>query len=775
MKTFFAYPSNPPMIGETIELAVNKINSFPSSKYKVKTWRELNIIGTFITNGIQKAIEESDSFIADISNLNFNVTYEVGYAIGKGKKILLVKNASLSSSDPGIDEVGIFDTIGYNEYSNSDDLYKFLLNNPGNTSLGDMPKLNLNSPLYLLEQKFKTDFATRITARVKKAGYIYRVFDPNETPRLSAYDAINQVAQSYGVLVSLLSKQTNDFKIHNLRAAFIAGLAHGMNKATCILQHADEPVPIDYRDFVNVYYNLEDINSHIADFAGRIVRSIQNGKEEDKYKQITTLQKLDFGSSSAENEMRRLQEYYLKTDAFNRAFRGEVQLVVGRKGSGKSAIFLQIRDKERSKGKNIVLDLKPEGYKLIKFKELILNYLQEGTFHHTISAFWEYILLLEICRRALETDKNRHINDSELFQPYRNLAEAYKKEDYVTEGDFSERMSRLMDNLSASYKDIYGGQENVRLSAQEITNLLHKSDISKLRDTLIDYIKHKDKVWLLIDNIDKGWPSSGLQEEDLIIMRTLIDALRNIQRQLNKEKIDMYPILFLRNDVYELLVDKTSDRQKEAKELLDWVDADLLKEVIKLRIVASLGIEGYESFEDIWRTICVSHFEGEETSQYLMERSLMRPRFLINLISQCKGFAVNLNHTQIEAADIQKGFKSYSTDLLTDISYEIRDVFPEGENILYSFITSDCELSYSALTTIISEKNQDVDFVSRICDLLLWHGFLGVKVKTDDTQYIYTLNYNMKLLKGLIQKFNNEVSYVINPSFWPALMIEPKK
>src|SRR3546814_12937673 len=92
--------------------------------------------------------------------------------------------------------------------------------------------------------------------------------------------------------------------------------------------------------------------------------------------------------------MRDLERYYLETDQFLKSLRGEAHFVVGRKGSGKSAIFLQIRDAERDKNrnKNIVLDLKPDGYKLIKFKERILQFLSEGTYQHTITAFWEYVL-----------------------------------------------------------------------------------------------------------------------------------------------------------------------------------------------------------------------------------------------------------------------------------------------------------------------------------------------------------------------------------------------
>jgi hypothetical protein len=95
------------------------------------------------------------------------------------------------------------------------------------------------------------------------------------------------------------------------------------------------------------------------------------------------LNRLSLGSPSAENEVPDLNAYYLRTEAFNQASRGEATLVVGRKGSGKSAIFFRIRDNENNRIDNLVLDLRPEDYQLIKFKEDVLQHLAAGTFKHT--------------------------------------------------------------------------------------------------------------------------------------------------------------------------------------------------------------------------------------------------------------------------------------------------------------------------------------------------------------------------------------------------------
>ena len=197
-----------------------------------------------------------------------------------------------------------------------------------------------------------------------------------------------------------------------------------------------------------------------------------------------------------------------------------MHLVVGRKGSGKSAVFLQIRDRERSRNRsqNIVLDLKPEGYKLVKFKEVMLSFLEEGTFQHTVTAFWEYVLLLEVCYKILEKDQKRHLNDHLLYGPYRKIADLYDVRKYHSEGDFSERLTFLIENIQDNFNHRYGDKENVRLNANEVTELLYQHDVRELESLVMDYMTHKGVLWLLFDNIDKGWPTSGLEHKDLVII-----------------------------------------------------------------------------------------------------------------------------------------------------------------------------------------------------------------------------------------------------------------
>jgi hypothetical protein len=768
VRGFVAYPSTPQVIGETVEAAIQDYaRRSPGSQ--LTSWRETDVAGQFIGTQITTEIGTRDILVADISRLNFNVTYEIGFAIGKRKRLLLIRHDALEP-DYDAGALGIFDTIGHREYQNSQQLAEIFrfAHETSPMEVGIAPP-NLSAPVYLLDAMYKTDQVRRILSRVKKAKLSFRSFDPNEQPRLSALEAIKNVSQSYGVLLHLLPNEIRDAKLHNLRAAFLAGLADGMDKVQLLLQLGDGPVPLDYRDLVTPCFHFVDIDAAIGNFATDVFEACQTRKLVVP-EPSTFLAGLNLGASAAENELRDLSTYYVETDTYKRALRGEARMVVGRKGAGKTAIFFQVRDRIRQDRSNVVLDLKPDGYQLLKFKDSVLKLMSEGTYQHTITAFWEYLLLLEICHKIIEEDRVLHTRDNRLYNPYRALADAYASDEYVEEGDFSERMAHLIRNITDGYQKKHGFDKAEMLSAAELTELLYMHDVAKLRGALEDYMRFKRSVWILFDNLDKGWPSRGLTSEDLVILRALDDAARKVARQLERHEIETRTLIFLRQDIYELLVEATSDRGKEARVSLDWSHPDLLRELLRRRFVFS-GAPLTSSFDDVWREICVSHVVGEESAQYLIDRCLMRPRFLIDLVHYCRGFAVNLGHSRIEESDIEKGLGAYSDDLVRDIGLEIRDTAPELENVLYAFIDVEDVLSPEELDKVLMSASFDVGLSAKAKGVLLWYGALGIMRAGDEApQYIYDLGYNMNVMQGMIRK-DGDFLYSVNPALWKGLAI----
>lgn len=768
---FFAYPANPADIGSTVEEAIQLLKdrfAFDG----VSSWKQSDVCGRFIADPIFARIRAADYVAADITKLNFNVTYEIGYAIGCRRRILLVRHSALVHDTELLKQVGIFDTLGYQSYSTATELASFLRGVQSTAPLSfSSDHVNRKAPVFVVNPRDKTDLELRITSRIKKAMLQYRSFDPQEQPRLSAGNAIQQVAQSFGVVCPLLSQNRTECDAHNLRAAFVAGLAAGMEKTICLLQFGDDPVPLDYRDLVKVCSKLDHINEHIAEFAPLITEQFQYDVTVSNGSDTSWLASLSLGQSAAENEFQDLSRYYIEIDEYQRAKRGEVQVVTGRKGSGKTALFGRLRDHLRADKRRIILDLKPEGYQLLEFME-VLRGLAQASREHVVSAFWEYLLLLEIANKLIQKDRTVHVFNHKVADHYRRLETEYLHGEYSADGDFAERMMTLTNRIAADYRVAFDGVDDPGILAQaRLTELIYKHDIGNLRACLIAYLQEKEDVWILFDNLDKGWPANGVRADDLVVVRGLLDALNKVGKALQRESIPCRGLVFIRNDVYELLLDSMPDRGKIARANLDWTDPNLLRELLRRRLVANASVSGDPGFEQIWARLCESHIDGEETSQYLIERSLMRPRGLLDLVNHCRSHGANLRHDKITVADIRHGEEAYSTELVQTIDYEIRDVFPAADGIMFDLLGEGAWIEQARIAQILERRGLVGPDAERALDFLLWYGVLGIVRDDGDPVYIYNMHYSAQRMRSALEK-QQKPTFQINPAFWAGLEVK---
>lgn len=770
ISTFIAYPAATPIIREAVNNALSQLRATAANLISPTSWEEIDIPGRFIATEVLTTIDSSDFTVADISKLNFNVTYEIGYSIGRGKRVLIVRHHSVAEGDVSLNQLGLFDTLGWKTYGNGVELATAIKETDHHRKLPIDEKLNAQSPIYLVQPAHKTDYDGYIISAVKKAPLKFRSFDPTEAPRLSARDAITNVAQSMGVVLHFLSSDHADAKVHNLRSAFVAGLADGMGKPKVFIQSGGTPVPIDYRDFVVHCQVQKDFQSAVAAVAEQVFEQFQNSGKQADPESRSRLEQVDLGASAAENEMTALADYYVEIPAFRRALRKEVRLVTGRKGSGKTAIFFRLRDIMRARRQNVVLDLKPDGYQLLKLKDSVIRLMSAGTVEHTITALWEYILWIEVCYKLLEKDQDAHVRDNRLFEPYQRLKATYITDDYSREGDFAERLKSLLRDVALELEAKYQGQVDLELSAPEITELIYKHDFNKLRAAVKEYLQFKGELWLLFDNIDKGWTSQGVNANDLVILRALLEATRKIERELNRKESIAHTVVFLRNDVFENLVDTTADRGKETRANVDWDDAELLREMLLQRIVRVDAFDAASDFRSVWNSICIPMVDGEDSSQYLIDRSLMRPRSLLDLINHCRGYAVSLGHDRIQRDDIEKGMAAFSDDLLAEINLEIRDVYPAAGDLLYAFLGATSRFPRDELLARLTAHGVSEDVLDQLTNMLFWFGFLGFVWTTGEPRFIYSFHYNMKVMRGAHDQLaRNGITYVINPAFLTAL------
>ena len=326
--------------------------------------------------------------------------------------------------------------------------------------------------------------------------------------------------------------------------------------------------------------------------------------------------------------------------------------------------------------------------------------------------------------------------------------------------------------LSHEYAVRFGATAGQRLTSSQVTEILHTQHIRQLQDDISSYLNHKNGVWILFDNLDKGWTIPSPSSDDILILRCLIDAGRKIQREMQRKMHNFHCVIFIRNDVYELLMRESPDFGKEMRVALDWNDAELLREMLRLRLVQN-GYNIYTRFERIWTELCVSHYRAEETSQYMIDRCLMRPRNLLKIFNHCKGFAVNFGRQKIESEDIEKGLRSYSNDLLIEADQELANIEPESEGILYHFVGEGWKFHREELSILFEEHGLSQEKHEDVIWFLLYFGFLGISLSGKDPIYIFDVGYDMKRLTIPMDKQIDHLEFALNAAFWPALDVIP--
>jgi hypothetical protein len=267
---------------------------------------------------------------------------------------------------------------------------------------------------------------------------------------------------------------------------------------------------------------------------------------------LTLLDRIQCGQAAAEDEQDDLANYFLETEEFRPTLDGNANLIIGRKGSGKTAICLQVRDRVRAKRHNIVVDLNPEGYQLIKLKELINELTSQGYRKEFVAAFWQYVLWLEIAYKILEKDAKPAQRDAQLLSRYHRLQTAFQSRVDTGTGDFSERLRLLTNQIATRFA---GHRDRLAdLKSSDVLQIVYGADVATIREEILSYLKLKGVVLFLFDNLDRMRTPGGFDSSDGTIILGLVESLQEIAKRFRRAGHEFRWAVFIRSDVYEFVV-----------------------------------------------------------------------------------------------------------------------------------------------------------------------------------------------------------------------------
>jgi hypothetical protein len=779
---FFAYGSAPHSIPETIRAAIESINK--SQNTELVSWESLGIGGKYVIREICDAIDNCDYFCADVTTINLNVMFEIGFAIARDKRVWLVRDESYIDAKSEFDQLRLLTTIGFRSYTNAEQIVKgFCTDNPHLTLTETIFRESIEpllapsngpEPLLYLKSRHDTEGSVRVSRVVDRLQPRPILDDPRESAVQPLYWYAQKMLNAPGVLAHFLSPQREGSKITNARYALVSGLARGFDRRILMItEYLEVLAPMDYRDQMQYYTTPAEAGRLTEEwtqqlFSGGI--SIAAGAQPDRMGAVRLATELrDFhqqlGEYVAENEAESLPDYFVETTAHMDVINGTQTIFVGRKGTGKTASLLQAAYEIGKETGNLVCVLKPVGYEMEGLARLFTSYKISDSKGYVVESLWKYMLYTELALAAANQIKDATpwlMNEL----PNENFLKLIDSEENALAGDFTVRLERVVSKLEKVSTD--GSAEQFR---QGISEALHSNVLSRLRLALSEVLSRKHQVILLIDNLDKPWSQKADTSHLTQFLLGLITATERIGEELkhgerSKNATKFNSAIFLRSDIFNRIMEAADEPDKISHTRLNWNDSELLLRIIEERYVASHGPQSDPA--EMWHKYFCSEVKNLPTRDYLVSRILPRPRDIVYIVKASVSFAVNRKHDRVEQKDIIDGEMQYSQYAWDSVLVENSSFIPKLQEVLLEFIGGPTVVTESMVWKHISSVGIDAEKVDDIVSHLIGLTFLGLETSKGKFAYAdeqKALQKNVVLASRFAKSNGKERRYEVNAPF----------
>lgn len=364
------------------------------------------------------------------------------------------------------------------------------------------------------------------------------------------------------------------------------------------------------------------------------------------------ISEMNWGADSAENDPHLLQ-YFFDSSAFRRLSSRQKQMVIGRKGAGKSALRARLLTHFSAQADTFVVSIAPQYgtvRSILNDQDLKSSFGQEIFFQHT----WLRQILTDCLVALGHSVKGKYSKESTEFA--RNLAKDLNR----TSKDLLENITEVLSRVKAKVGEL--GDFGLDLE-KELRNV---ADVDALEFHLLELTKSGVKFVILFDDLDQGWDNSTASNQ-------LILGLLRAASILNGKSQNIFPIIFLREDVYSILMPLTQHADKYRNiEQIRW-DKEALEKMLSSRINFNRVQNKAEPVIDLFKSIFPETIGTSNTLNWMVDRTLNRPRELLQL---SRIYTENVDSEQPSDSALKASEVGYSTWKLADLCSEFSNQYP---------------------------------------------------------------------------------------------------
>ncbi|MEU6284614.1 hypothetical protein [Streptomyces sp. NPDC047028] len=453
------------------------------------------------------------------------------------------------------------------------------------------------------------------------------------------------------------------------------------------------------------------------------------------------LARLHFGRDDAESDVTGegllLRGGFLPNAAYRAAVTGKKMLIIGRKGAGKSAICMRLKD-ERTRdasdnsGTALVKPDEAAGEEIRRFE------LQGLPGDSAKALIWRYVFAVQAARYLVGHCEDGH----EGWKPasVKALAKFLKQNGELAGDGWGDRLAHSVRGLQTSLSlEALGFKAGVDLAQASSEAVRAQRQLAVIEQGVVEAFEElgcadlHDPLLLMVDQLEQVW--SAEPDSNSLVIGLLLAAKQAVSAYGGAVRL----LLFLRADIYDSLSFGEADKFHGDELRITWTRA-ALRELALARAQASTGA-GLTA-ERLWSEVFPPQVEAEPTPEYIFGRCLPRPRDAIQFLNLCQETAwLTHGRDRISESDVRQAERQFSEWKLKDLSSEylvahpfLKYLFPLFQNTGYVVSRTALGQRLEAAVESLHElfpAYADALTLPRIVDVLYSVGFLGVRRGND--------------------------------------------
>jgi hypothetical protein len=438
-------------------------------------------------------------------------------------------------------------------------------------------------------------------------------------------------------------------------------------------------------------------------------------------------------------------------------------VVIGRRGTGKSAMFMKLTEFWGSQKACHVINIAPEDYQTLLFRALFKVF--DGKYPHVRAAarvVMKYGILMEMLTHLSKNYKAKQLLESDP------KAMEHIKFWMRDQSDFFSKITTRISPVLREADDL-----------DSVIGKIHsKMDINYLEDSFIKAFGSSSiRFYILLDRLDEGYEND---EMGAAIIAGVIACISEV----NKKYEYVRTVLFQRDNIIRSVAkfDPDYTRNIEGEIIRIHWDTYQLMNLATKRLNAAFSLS-MENTQKIWDRCTANEggdreLQGMEGFKKCLQFTLYRPRDLLSLLNQSFYMAGREERSTIVLSDVEKTAKNISETRLEDLKKEYKSIIPAISIAVPVFANGSPELSYSAALELLDQlssnttediadgpSRQDVAILQSdgILRALYSVGFIGTHDELTNTFAFCHDGRNPD------REFSNNDRLLVHPCYWIAL------